>query len=149
MRIAVLGVGLIGGSIGLAAKRRGGTEVVGFDPEGANLERGLEIGALDSAAESIPGAAGPAELVFCAAPVSALPGLVVHGAVRVQAALASRAHIFTAQQLVPHDLQVWRGLRAQVSFRQESRAKQSRFRRDPAAYLAALEAQLLKVSLRS
>ena len=79
----------------------------------------------------------------------ALPGLVVHGAVRVQAALASRVHIFTAQQLAPHDLQVWRGLRAQVSFRQESRCKQSRFRRDPSAYLAALEAQLLKHCLRS
>ena len=79
----------------------------------------------------------------------ALPGLVVHGAVRVQAALASRLQIFTAQQLAPYDVQVWRDLRAQVSFRQESRCKQSRFRRDPAAYLATLEAQLLKVSLRS
>ncbi len=79
----------------------------------------------------------------------ALPGLVVHGAVRVQAALASRLHVFTAQQLAPHDLQAWRHLRAQVSFRQESRCKQSRFRRDPSAYLAALEAQLLKESLRS
>lgn len=79
----------------------------------------------------------------------ALPGLVVHGAVRVQAALASRLHVFTAQHLAPHDLQAWRHLRAQVSFRQESRCKQSRFRRDPSAYLAALEAQLLKESLRS
>jgi len=73
----------------------------------------------------------------------ALPGLVVHGAVRVQAALASRLQVFTAQQLAPHDLQAWRDLRAQVSFRQESRCKQSRFRKDPPAYLAALEAQLL------
>jgi hypothetical protein len=79
----------------------------------------------------------------------ALPGLVVHGAVRVQAALASRLHVFTAQHLAPHDLQAWRHLRAQVSFRQECRCKQSRFRRDPCAYLAALEAQLLKDSLRS
>jgi hypothetical protein len=79
----------------------------------------------------------------------ALPGLVVHGAVRVQAALASRVQVFTAQQLAPHDLHAWRGLRAQVSFRQESRCKQSRFRRDPSAYLAALEAQLLKDCLRS
>src|SRR6266699_591211 len=73
----------------------------------------------------------------------ALPGLVVHGAVRVQAALASRLQVFTAQQLAPHDLQAWRDLRAQVSFLQESRCKQSRFRKDPPAYLAALEAQLL------
>ncbi len=79
----------------------------------------------------------------------ALPGLVVHGAVRVQAALASRLHVFTAQQLAPYDVQVWRDLRAQVSFRQESRCKQSRFRRDPGTYLADLEAKLIKDSLRS
>ena len=41
MRIAVLGVGLIGGSIGLAAKRRLGAEVRGFDPDPAARERGL------------------------------------------------------------------------------------------------------------
>ena len=40
MRIAVLGVGLIGGSIGLAAKRRLGAEVRGFDPDPAARERG-------------------------------------------------------------------------------------------------------------
>lgn len=79
----------------------------------------------------------------------ALPGLVVHGAVRLQAALASRLQVFTAQQLAPHTIQAWRDLRAQVSFRQESRCKQYRFRKDPAAYLADLEAKLIKESLRS
>src|SRR5438309_6905923 len=43
----------------------------------------------------------------------ALPGLVVHGAVRVQAALATRVKTFTANELVPHDIQAWRNLRAQ------------------------------------
>lgn len=79
----------------------------------------------------------------------ALPGLVVHGAVRVQAALATRLHSFSAHELAPHDIQAWCTLRAEVSSRQEGRCKQRRFRRDPAAYLAALEAQLLKDSLRS
>jgi len=74
----------------------------------------------------------------------ALPGLVVQGAVRVQAALASRLHVFSAQQLAPYDVQAWRDLRAQVSFRQKSRCKQSRIRLDSSTYLAALEAQLLK-----
>ena len=44
MRIAVLGVGLIGGSIGLAARRRLDAEVAGFDPDRANLDRALELG---------------------------------------------------------------------------------------------------------
>jgi prephenate dehydrogenase len=76
VKLAVLGVGLIGGSIGLAAKRRLDAEVAGFDPDAANLERGLELGALDSGAESVAGAVAGAEVVFCAAPVAALPGLV-------------------------------------------------------------------------
>ena len=38
MRIAVLGVGLIGGSIGLAARERAGAEVVGWGPRRATLE---------------------------------------------------------------------------------------------------------------
>jgi prephenate dehydrogenase len=76
MRIAVLGVGLIGGSIGLAAKRRLGAEVAGFDLEAANAERGRELGALDRACESIAEAVEGAEVVFCAGPVRALPELV-------------------------------------------------------------------------
>jgi prephenate dehydrogenase len=76
MRIAVLGVGLVGGSIGLAARRRLGAEVVGFDAEPANAHRGVEVGALDRSAETITEAIEGADVVFCAGPVGALPGLV-------------------------------------------------------------------------
>ena len=75
MRITILGVGLIGGSIGLAARRRLDAEVVGFDPDSATLERALELDALDEAASSIAEACEGAELIFCAAPVSGLPEL--------------------------------------------------------------------------
>ncbi|HEX6117768.1 MAG TPA: prephenate dehydrogenase/arogenate dehydrogenase family protein [Solirubrobacterales bacterium] len=75
MKVAVLGVGLIGGSVGLAARRRLEAEVAGFDPEPANLERGLELGALDAAAGSVGEACAGADVVFCAAPVGALPAL--------------------------------------------------------------------------
>ncbi|HYU60372.1 MAG TPA: prephenate dehydrogenase/arogenate dehydrogenase family protein [Solirubrobacterales bacterium] len=76
MRIAVLGVGLIGGSIGLAAKRRLEGEVAGFDADPANAQRGRELGALDRVAGSVREAAAEAEIVFCAAPVRSLPALV-------------------------------------------------------------------------
>src|SRR4051794_15830572 len=76
MRIAVLGVGLIGGSIGLAAKRRLGAEVAGFDAEPANAQRGVEVGALDRVGETIPEALDGADVVFCAGPVGTLPALV-------------------------------------------------------------------------
>jgi prephenate dehydrogenase len=77
VRIAVLGVGLIGGSVGLSARKRLGAEVVGFDPDGENLRRAEGVGALDHAAGSVQEAVADAEVVFCAAPVAVLPELVV------------------------------------------------------------------------
>ena len=76
MKIAVLGVGLIGGSIGLAAKRRLGAEVAGFDPDRSVADRALELGVIDSVATGVAEAVDSAEIVFCAAPVGALPQLV-------------------------------------------------------------------------
>jgi prephenate dehydrogenase len=76
MRIAVLGVGLIGGSVGLAARARLGAEVAGYDPDPSTLERALELEALDLAAGDVAGAVAGAEIVVCAAPVSALPAVV-------------------------------------------------------------------------
>jgi prephenate dehydrogenase len=75
MRIAILGVGLIGGSIGLAARRRLDAEVAGFDPDPATLHRAVEAGALNTPAVSAAAACEDAEMVFCAAPVSVLPAL--------------------------------------------------------------------------
>ncbi len=75
MRIAVLGVGLIGGSIGLAARQRLQSDVAGFDPDPATLERALAEGALDRAASTPAEACEGAEVVFCAAPVAGLAEL--------------------------------------------------------------------------
>ncbi len=72
-RVAVLGVGLIGGSIGLAARRRLGAEVVGHSRTPATLERAVALGAIDRAADSAEAACAAADIVFCAAPVAALP----------------------------------------------------------------------------
>jgi prephenate dehydrogenase len=75
MKIAVLGVGLIGGSIGLAARARLDAEVAGFDPDRKLLDRAKELGAIDTTHDSVAAAVDGTELVFCAAPVMALPGL--------------------------------------------------------------------------
>ena len=73
MRIAVLGVGLIGGSIGLAARDRiDGAEVTGWDPDKGLLERAGDLGAIGRAAASVADASRDADIVFCAAPVGAL-----------------------------------------------------------------------------
>jgi prephenate dehydrogenase len=75
-KVAVLGVGLIGGSIGLAARRRLGGEVAGWGPRQATVEQALSAGALDHSAETVAEACAEAEIVFCAGPVGALPELV-------------------------------------------------------------------------
>jgi hypothetical protein len=77
----------------------------------------------------------------------AMPGLVIRGAVRMVASLATRAQPFSAAELRPTDCAQWRALRAQVEARHEARRAQLRFRRQPAAYLAQLEAALLQPSL--
>jgi prephenate dehydrogenase len=75
MRIAVLGVGLIGGSIGLAARARAEAEVAGWDPDSELLGRAEQLGAVGAAAGSLADAVAGAEVVVCAAPVGALPEL--------------------------------------------------------------------------
>jgi prephenate dehydrogenase len=68
-------VGLIGGSIGLAA-RAGGAEVSGYDADPEVMAAAVERGAVDRAADSVPAAVERAEAVFACAPVGALPALV-------------------------------------------------------------------------
>ncbi|HZB06792.1 MAG TPA: prephenate dehydrogenase/arogenate dehydrogenase family protein [Thermoleophilaceae bacterium] len=77
MRIAVLGVGLIGGSIGLAAREHvQGAEIVGFGRDPERLRVAAERGAIDRAANSVEEAVGGADLCFACAPVGVLPQLV-------------------------------------------------------------------------
>ena len=70
--VAVVGVGLIGGSIGLAAD----AEVRGWDPGDGVLAAALERGAVTVAAGSLPEAVAGADIVFVAVPVGALPSVV-------------------------------------------------------------------------
>ena len=76
-RIAVLGVGLVGGSIGLAARRRLDAEVVGWDPDRRTLDQALGEGAISRAVASVAAACEGAEVVFCAPPVAALEALAL------------------------------------------------------------------------
>lgn len=72
LRVAVLGVGLIGGSIGLAARRRLGAHVLGFDPDASALSRAGELGAIEQPCEDVATAAREADYVFVATPVGAV-----------------------------------------------------------------------------
>ena len=76
MRIAVLGVGLIGGSVGLAARERLDARVSGWDPAPEALRVGLERGALSDACTTVREAVRGADAVFAAAPVARLSQLI-------------------------------------------------------------------------
>jgi hypothetical protein len=77
----------------------------------------------------------------------ASPALVVRGAVRVVALMATRRHPLSAAELQPRNLAAWRMLRQRIDARHATRRAQARFRRDPHAYLANLEHALLKPAL--
>ncbi len=72
-RMAVVGLGLLGGSVALAAKARGAVgHVVGSTRQAEARERALRAGAVDEVAELAEAARG-AELVVLATPVYAMP----------------------------------------------------------------------------
>jgi len=76
--LAVVGVGLIGGSFALALRRAGvATRIVGFDRDRAALEAAASLGAIDTAAESVSEAVQGADLVVIAVPVRSV-GPVLH-----------------------------------------------------------------------
>jgi prephenate dehydrogenase len=69
----LIGVGLIGGSIGLAARERlDGARVRGFDPSARSLQRALERGAIDEPCASAEEAAAGADVCFVCCPVGVL-----------------------------------------------------------------------------
>ena len=74
MRLTVAGLGLIGGSVALAARELG-HDVTGYDPDAGAVATALERGALSDAADSLDGAVVGAELALVAGPVGELPSL--------------------------------------------------------------------------
>jgi prephenate dehydrogenase len=69
VRIAVIGTGLIGGSVGMAARRRLEAEVRGCGPE---APRAVERGALDVACATVEEALDGADVAFVATPLGVL-----------------------------------------------------------------------------
>src|SRR3954468_18824193 len=71
MRLAVIGVGLIGGSFALALKQAGKvSHVVGVGRSAQNLALARERGIVDSISDSVATAARGADIVMVAAPVA-------------------------------------------------------------------------------
>ncbi|MBJ7249355.1 MAG: prephenate dehydrogenase, partial [Thermoleophilia bacterium] len=76
MQVAIAGLGLMGGSLGLALREQAGVHVTGFDVDPAEAAVALERGCVDRVADSLAEACVGAELVIVATPVSAIAGVV-------------------------------------------------------------------------
>jgi len=75
--IAIVGVGLIGGSIGLAARKRGlAGEVVGVGRREAGLQAALEIGAVTRTTTDLSKGVRSAEIVVVCTPIDDVAQLV-------------------------------------------------------------------------
>lgn len=72
MRLGVVGTGLMGASVGLAAKRAGVEQVAGYDLDPESLRVAAERGAVDGTAGSMAEAVADADLVVVAVPVTQL-----------------------------------------------------------------------------
>lgn len=109
MRIAILGTGLIGTSLGLAFRRLERVEeVVGYDRDAARLSAALSRGALSRAAPDAGGAVAGADLTVLAVPVSVIGTVAwqIAGRLRENAILTDVASVKTGvvetlQQAIP------------------------------------------------
>ncbi len=76
-RVAILGVGLMGASFGLAVRSRGLVqEVVGYDLSESMLQCALERGAISEATTDLEKAVSQADLLVFAVPVEIMPSLM-------------------------------------------------------------------------
>lgn len=75
--VAIVGVGLIGGSIGLAAKRRGlDGQVIGIGRNEDRLRRAIELGAIDRMTTELREGVSEADLVIVCTPVESIATFV-------------------------------------------------------------------------
>ena len=77
----------------------------------------------------------------------ASPALVLRGAARIIAAVATRLRPQRVGELIGADRARWAELRAEFAERRQRRIERRRFRRDPEGYLRQLEAKLTQPSL--
>lgn len=76
-RLAIIGVGLIGGSLSLALKKAGQVaEVVGYSRTESVRQEALQLGVIDRAAASIADAVKNADMIFLAVPMGAMTSVL-------------------------------------------------------------------------
>ena len=76
-KVCIVGLGLIGGSIGLAIKRSNiSNQINGYARSNSTLERAIELGLVDSVKDNLKDAVNNSDLVILATPLSTFRELV-------------------------------------------------------------------------
>ncbi len=71
-KVSIIGLGLIGGSLGLALKRSLDVQITGFSRRPETIARAIELGTIDKGAEDLASAVKGSDLVVIATPVLAI-----------------------------------------------------------------------------
>jgi prephenate dehydrogenase len=108
-RLSILGVGLLGGSLGLAVKRlASGCRVVGYGHRPATLQTALQLGAIDEAASEPAVAVAGADCVILCTPVGLFEQLLTRispalkpGALVTDVGSTKRSVVELAGRLLP------------------------------------------------
>jgi prephenate dehydrogenase len=72
-RIAILGVGLIGGSLAKCWKAQQAYRLIGYSPNPASIHKYLQLGVVDEAYTELSEAVAQADFIFVCAPVGKIP----------------------------------------------------------------------------
>ena len=76
-KVCIVGLGLIGGSIGLAIKRSNiSNQITGYARSNSTLERAIELGLVDSVKDNLKDAVNNSDVVILATPLSTFRELV-------------------------------------------------------------------------
>lgn len=111
-RVAILGVGAIGGSIGLALHQaKAARQVTGYDSGKGIVERARKLGAIDVACTQLAEAVRDAELIVLATPVAAMrellqqiAGTALPGSVVTDVASTKTQVISWAEEFLPQTI---------------------------------------------
>jgi len=112
-RISIIGMGLIGGSIGLALNRanRGTLEILGFDVDLKAAKKAKDLGAISKAASSLNEAVSNANMVIIATPIlaireslEAMAGIVSPGCVVTDTGSTKEAIMTWADEYLPEEV---------------------------------------------
>jgi prephenate dehydrogenase len=109
LRLSILGVGLLGGSLGLAAKRRiNDCHVTGYGHRKETIDRALQMGAIDRGSASAAEAVRDADVVVLATPVGLFDDLLREiapvlkpGAIVTDVGSTKRSIVRSAEAILP------------------------------------------------